>query len=795
MAHSYSQVECSPRVHYYQVPSLGFLPGSFRPDPLGGSADLNTSHHDNMKHVPKGLLALITPLLCAPSLAQDFTKNAHSTLRAPLTNLYGAPLEKRNGEPIEYDRTRLAMQKAAWQARGGSIPTPPPGGCESTGALAKWKWFDIGTGIGQSGFAVSESTFGTELIVTGGGSGFGGNRYWQIYQHDPISGNYFQKFTSPIYESGSFGGGGLRQLVAGDFDNDTFNEILIIHNSVVEVWDQNTRQIENSFQVLSDANCARLRDMDQDGTLELLVSNASSTQVYNSQGQSIWSYPQGTTDVAIGQMDADPGLEIALNSGHVIDYATQVSQWYWMDGFPGYLESGDIDGDGLDELIATKSWDLAWAFDVDTQLPKWSLSIFNTGATDLVDLDNDGQLELIIGEAQWGGMLIYDANTRVLEATINNPEHGTTEVIVADADNDGMMEVIWGAGHSSSGEDIMFVGDWSTQAHEWKSFDLDGPFRTPVMGDVTGDGIDEFVTICNESESGYGAGRILVFDSQTLQLLAISEEVSEGLGWSGTHEVELAQMDSDPALEMVVASSRTYSSRIEVYDFDGVSTFTKIWTSPAVPGSSDGAVLDVAVADVDGDGTLEIIGVVSSGYAYVFSAEFEVLEWITPFQITSGAKELEVGNADSDPALEIFVLGENGSIYIFDGVTQAIQEIVTGFDAATISLSDPGLGAEILMIGTQTGDLVTAEHNGSNYVQTTSVNLASEPLEQLIIRSAQVVFAGVDDALRMYNAISGTEIWGSCREYGGSFGQGVGFGPNYIVSSGLYGLVLFGRHN
>ncbi|MCP4092553.1 MAG: hypothetical protein GY747_03805 [Planctomycetes bacterium] len=65
---------------------------------------------------------------------------------------------------------------------------------------------------------------------------------------------------------------------------------------------------------------------------------------------------------------------------------------------------------------------------------------------------------------------------------MDNPEHGTTSVTLADVDADGQLEIVWGAGHSSSGKDIMYVADAATLAIEWESLDLRGPFIGPVRG-------------------------------------------------------------------------------------------------------------------------------------------------------------------------------------------------------------------------------------------------------------------------------------------------------------------------
>ncbi len=739
-------------------------------------------------------LALFAPLLTSTAQPQASRAQDLGPAWTPPTNVYGAPVQTSKGLPIDYSEAQLDAQKASWRSSGGHIPQPPLGGCEETGALATWKWFDIGTGIGSAGLAVSQSSYGTELIVSAGGHSFDGARFWQIYRQDPNTGAYHQHFTSPIYVGSSEFYGGLRQLLSGDFDDDGFNEVIAIQDGQVEVWDLNTRQLERAFPVEAQSTGAKLVDIDQNGTLDLMVATENSLGIYDSSGTRFWNQAMGTEDIAVGQMDSDSSLEIALNSGHVIDFDSATTQWFWSNGFSGSLECGDTDNDGIEELIAIPFSGQVWAYDVDTQLPKWSLFASSRGATDLVDLDQDGQLELIVGKSQRNGVEIFDANTRASEGTIHNPEHGITDIIAADPDNDGTLELIWGAGHTSSGRDALFIVDGSSQAIEWESMDLDGPFRAPMLGDVTGDGIDEIVTVCNESDSGYASGRILVFDSQTFALIAVSQEVSESRSSRGTHEVLLAQLDSDPALEIVIATSRHGSSMVEVYDFDGQQTFTRSWVSPPSVYSSDGAIIDLTVADLEGDGSQEIIGAAQWGATYIYSAEAELLEWLLPIHFYGGSQELEVGNTDSDPALEILVIGADGRVYIFDGITRELEALLLADDYTTLTLVDPGLGPHILKVGTAVGDLVTFRHDGSEYSELARVHLDNHPIEQLVIRNGQVAFVGLDGALRMFGATSGEEIWSSCRDYGNEFGAGVGFGPNYAVTAGLYGLVLFGRH-
>ena len=84
--------------------------------------------------------------------------------------------------------------------------------------------------------------------------------------------------------------------------------------------------------------------------------------------------------IVVGDMDDDGNLEIALNTGFVIDANFQRIDWQYRDGFGDLIGYADVDGDGIPELIGevintTRPRRFLRIFDVDLQ----SESFLSTG--------------------------------------------------------------------------------------------------------------------------------------------------------------------------------------------------------------------------------------------------------------------------------------------------------------------------------------------------------------------------------------------------------------------------------
>ena len=197
-------------------------------------------------------------------------------------------------------------------------------------------------------------------------------------------------------------------------------------------------------------------------------------------------------------------------------------------------------------------------YEGDTHAVRYTVPIDDLAAVGAADVDGNGTLELLYGDAQWGSVHVLNGSTGAPLWAVANPEHGVTDVAVGDVDGDGVREVVWGAGFTSSGPDRLFVADGVTHAIEWQSLDISGPFYGLDYGDVDGDGEAEILYAAVTSDSGYGDGLYFVHDAAT-KALEYQSPPPTGQDWTGLWRIRSANVDADPQREIFFTTSRLYT--------------------------------------------------------------------------------------------------------------------------------------------------------------------------------------------------------------------------------------------
>ncbi len=708
-------------------------------------------------------------------------------------NTFGYPVFTPTGTPITYTDGELEIQKTRWVANGSPGIELPVGGCESEGALSTWRYSDYGQSIGRRGLMSSAVQGETELILTTHGSSQSGATVWQIMHHRPSDGTYYPVYTSRVYENQIYG------MEIADVMGDSNPEIIILTTHDIEIWDQVSRTMLSSFPngVTPHANHYRLHviDFEGDGDLDILTSSSVRTTFVDVEGNVLWTMLIGTNHSLVGQMDSDPSLELAFRDGRVFDVDSQTIQWQRLGGF-GWPVAHDLDQDGRLELISVGINNLtAYAFDVEAQSTLWTFPIISRGETLITDLEDDGDLEILVGEGQHGDILIYDLASQQHISTLENPGHGITNLLVADTDSDGMKEVVWGAGDSSSAGDQMYVADWSTLQHEWHSVHMSGPYYGPFLADVTGDGQTELITACRHSESNV-EGNILVFDGSSFTLQTKSPSLPGSS--SNVRDLAIAQLDGDSAMEMLICTSgnQIVTTNIQAWDLDAQGIWTSLWQIDSIFTTLTGAPDQIKIMDIDGDGAPELLCATHRGYVFSFDLKTQDMNWMAPPTMaaqTFGPYEMEVGEVDGDASLEVILLGTLGNLSIYDCDTHAVQDVLV--DAGeSLGMAEPSIGPQTLFVGDEIGFLNTLEVSPSGISIASQIRLALTHFDDLTIRNGNLAFFETYGALRMYNIDTGEELWASCRDYGNRVGINNLFGPNYLVTTGHYGLVGFGRH-
>lgn len=543
-----------------------------------------------------------------------------------------------------------------------------------------WGLHTFGTGIGHTGFYAADlNQDGSNSLVFSSGAGFGSNTAISILEKSMDSYEIVDQFTLPDTSA-------VLSLV-GFFDDTSDNHLLFVASSNGKVYTYNLtakRWLEDSLSF--SANKLIIADVNASNGEELIAIGSSSTKVYNiSDTTALSTYEFGDYNAIVGHFMSSNSVDIALGSGRVYTLNDSEAELIWdysaTGSFGLYLGKVDSDGDGIDELIGAKSWYSLESFDVSEQALLWShRSGLDIDAMYLFDVNNDGIDEILYGDGQWGGVHALSAKTGERLWEVNNPNHGVTQIVVADIDNDAELELIWGNGYSSTGSDHLMIHDLSSLEREWISSDISGPFHGHTYADVDNDGETEIVAVSFESNSGYDDGVIYIFDAKTKALeWQSAENLFGGHAWTGVHDLTVADVDNDGKNEIIVATDRLYDGIVYIIDGEkGTVEYSKTLDSGS-------PIYSVATADIDSDGEVEIIaagGKEHTGspgkYIYILNGKDGELEKKSPI-LSSGwddIKHIEVFDQTQDGLLDVVAVS-NGAIKVYDVANDKLTSSVT----------------------------------------------------------------------------------------------------------------------
>ena len=218
------------------------------------------------------------------------------------------------------------------------------------------------------------------------------------------------------------------------------------------------------------------------------------------------------------------------------------------------------------------------------------------------DLDGDGWNEVIIGNLLMNQVEIYDVLRKPFSGWPQPVGSGVkTAAAVADLDGDGRLEILVG---TSNGQ--LYAWHANGQPLAGWPITLKAGFRvlaTPAVGDLDGDGgMDVVVPVTD--------GKLYAVDASGVVKpgwpVSIGDQADLYGGQVINSSPKLADLDGDGALEIVVGSS---DKRVYVYDRNA----SLRWSYP----TGDMILSTPAVGDID-PGTPGLETVVGSGDRYVY---------------------------------------------------------------------------------------------------------------------------------------------------------------------------------
>ncbi|HEV7920646.1 MAG TPA: FG-GAP-like repeat-containing protein [Thermoanaerobaculia bacterium] len=443
-------------------------------------------------------------------------------------------------------------------------------------------------------------------------------------------------------------------------------------------------------------------NIDIEPAVEIVVVTSTDTYVYDGATLALEWTGQGFggSKVALGDVDGDHRPDVVINgsTGWILDGEARTSKMGYLGGFGYAMAVGDVDADGKDEIVFSGSWSQQV-----TILNADTMQTTSIPATDspypeaitIADANDDNAVEIITGNNQWGSIEGRRPSDGLKLWSINNPEHGVQGLAAGDVTGDGKAEVIWGAGYSSSGQDVLFIGNAVTKTITWQSLDLDGTFASAV-GDLDGDGRAELVVASGGSRSGYSGSVIEIFDAAT----GVSKGTLSPDPYYDFHVTRLAigQADADPAREIIALGSQSYDPR--VISWDGV-TRAREFTSASAGCCSSPSLLQsmLTVTNIDGDSVDEIILGQSDSKVIVLNGASNVIQ--RAVTVSGSVVDTAVADLNGDSVPDLVVTTSTG-VYAYDtGTWAALGQV------ALSSATKMAAGAGFVAITTYDGSVRT----------------------------------------------------------------------------------------
>ncbi len=564
------------------------------------------------------------------------------------------------------------------------------------GDRLEWHWAALDDGIGAAGlYAVDVDADGMPEIVGSGGY----DRFWLVLSL--AGGDEVLEWVSKPSPSW------ISRLVVAQGDESPELEVFVATSTDVEVYDGATGELQTSVSVAATTvSGLAAGDVDADGEVEIVLCDSSDLFVYDlaTGALEVQKLGFGGRDLVVGEVDGDGPLEIGIatgSAGYVLDGSSLAVQWGRPSGFGSIIRLADLDGDDRDEVVAGRRGGGLTVFEPQTDTELYTVEITNLAAVRAADVDGNGSLELLCAEDLRGEIHVLQGATGIELWSVDNPEHGVTDIASADVDGDDVEEILWGAG------DQLFSVDASTRAIEWQSLDVGGPFLGLDHGDIDADGDPELLWTSFDSDGGYGDGLYLIHDAVPRQLEVVSDEPT-GTNWNGLWRAGTANIDGDPQLEICITTGVTHSGRIACYD--GLS-HAEEWHQDIPSGSR---LRSLQIGDVDADGHLDVVAGVGiddsddrGTYVYAYQAASGSLIWRSPDLQNLWWPEpslLRIADVDGDPQPEVVVAAHEEWLAILDGVTGSVELDNVALSITALDTADrDGDGKAEILIGTSDG--------------------------------------------------------------------------------------------
>lgn len=306
----------------------------------------------------------------------------------------------------------------------------------------------------------------------------------------------------------------------------------------VTIYDMETLQAENSF--LTEGDIAKgynvaAGDINNDGKDEIILApvrrDDGNLLIYDNEGNLIneiipyYEGFSGGVSIACGDFDGDGKEEMVIGAGpggssqiRILDLNGQelLGPGFYAFGTNNYrgltVAAADIDGDGKDEIVVGSGYGqeatvkiFDYLGNVKSEFPVNDYRSLYGVRVSSVDLSGDGYDEILVS-ANYGGKTkvgVYLANGTLLNeiSAYNDKLNSGVSTLGMDIDNDGTGEIITVPGFTAGPHVKVFSHSLQLKKQFFTNHYTHDYGLNIAKGDVDGDGIEEFITVPQNTKS------------------------------------------------------------------------------------------------------------------------------------------------------------------------------------------------------------------------------------------------------------------------------------------------------